>query len=100
MRELGEADEELGADKRVLGRLEQAIGAERFLRLIAANGTVFELFKVLENATPTFREALLRQLDDATAGKLVDQAIAARRSIGTLARISHRWYGRRPYLVA
>src|SRR5438270_9144972 len=41
MREAGDADPAL------LGRLEQAIGAVHFLRLIVANGTVFELFKIM-----------------------------------------------------
>jgi len=75
MRELGEADEAL------LGRLEETIGAGRFLRLIASNGTLFELFRIIEYATPTFREALLGQLDDASVGQLVDKTIAAGRSI-------------------
>jgi hypothetical protein len=78
LRELGDADEAL------LGRLEQTIGAGRFLRLIAANGTLFELFKVLEHATPTFREELLEQLDEVSAGELVDKTIAAGRSIESL----------------
>ncbi len=56
-------------------------GAGRFLRLITANGTLFELFRVLQRATPSFREALLGQLDDATVGKLVDKTIAAGRSM-------------------
>ena len=75
LRELGDADEAL------LKRLEQTIGAVRFLRLIAANGTLFELFKALEYATPTFREELLEQLDEVSAGELVDKTIAAGRSI-------------------
>jgi hypothetical protein len=68
----------------LLGRLEQAIGAVHFLRLIAANGTVFELFRILQYATPAFRTALLDQLKEATALQLVDKTIAAGRSIGTL----------------
>ncbi|MGQ0571664.1 MAG: hypothetical protein ACT4P5_19345 [Armatimonadota bacterium] len=84
MRELGEADEKLEEGKRLLGRLEQAIGAERFLRLITANGTLYELFMILKNATPAFREKLLGQFDEATAGALVEKTIAAGRSIGTL----------------
>ena len=84
MRELGEADEKLQEDKRLLGRLEQAIGTVRFLRLIEANGTLFELFGILGYATASFRQALLGQLDEATAGRLVDKTIASGRSIGTL----------------
>ncbi len=77
MRELGNADPALP------GHLEQSIGAEHFLRLITANGTLFDLFKILEYGTPDFRQALLGQLDDATAGALVAKTIAAGRSIGT-----------------
>jgi hypothetical protein len=73
MRELGDADRVL------LGRLETAIGAERFLRLIAANGTLFELFRILEYATPAFRLSLLDRLDEASTGALVDKTIAAGR---------------------
>ena len=75
MRELGEADEEL------LAHLEEAIGAGRFLRLIEANGTLFELFGILGYATASFRQALLGQLDEATAGALIEKTIASGRSI-------------------
>ena len=78
MRELSETAPAL------LGRLEQAIGAQQFLRLIAANGTLFELFRIMEYATPAFREALMDRLDPAEAAALVDKTIAARRSVGTL----------------
>ncbi|MFH1719613.1 MAG: hypothetical protein ABIF19_19860 [Planctomycetota bacterium] len=78
MRELGEADPAL------LGRLEQAIGAQQFLRLIAANGTLFELFMILEYATPAFREALMDRLDPDGAAALVDKTIAVGRAVGTL----------------
>ena len=78
MRELREADPAL------LGCLEQAIGAGRVLRLIVANGTLFELFRILEYATPTFREALLDELDATAAGALVDRTIDPGRSISTL----------------
>ena len=78
MRELGEADPGL------LGRLEEAIGAARFLRLIAANSTLFELFMILKHASSAFREMLLDRLDEPTAAALVDKTIAAGRSIGTL----------------
>jgi adenosine/AMP kinase len=78
MRDLGKTDPNL------LGRLERAIGAVQFLRLIDANGTVVELFKILEHATPTFRTALLEELNGSTVRHLVDKSIEARRSIGTL----------------
>jgi hypothetical protein len=74
LRELGETDQAQ------LGRLEQAIGVGRFLRLIIANGTVFELFMILKHATPDFRKELLDQFDESTAAALVDKTIAAGRS--------------------
>ncbi|MEW8590909.1 MAG: hypothetical protein AB2543_17745, partial [Candidatus Thiodiazotropha endolucinida] len=77
MQELGDADQAL------LVRLEQAIGAEAFLHLIQANGTLFELFRVLEYATPKFRGQLLDLLTPAMALALVEKTIAAGRSIGT-----------------
>ena len=71
-------------DKDLLERLEQTIGAGPFLRLIVANGTLVELFSILQHTTPTFREALLVLLNEANVGKLVDKTIANGRSIGTL----------------
>jgi hypothetical protein len=71
-------------DPKALKALESRIGAERFLGLIVANGTLFELFMVLKHASPSFRTALLAALDEPTAAALVDRTIAAGRSIGTL----------------
>ena len=91
MRELGESDAEL------LAQLERTIGAVQILRLIVANGTVFELFKILEYATPDFRTELLDQVDENTVHRLLDKTIAAGRNIeslhftlGQLARTNHR----------
>ena len=78
IRELGDTDRPL------LERLERAIGAERFLHLITTNGTLFELFKILQYATPTFREALLDRLEETGAEALLDKTIAAGRSIESL----------------
>ncbi|HEU4432974.1 MAG TPA: hypothetical protein VFR51_06225, partial [Pyrinomonadaceae bacterium] len=78
MRELADADPD------ALARLEQAIGAPGFVRLILANGTLFELFGTLQYASPTFRSALLDELTPTHAEVLIDKTIAAGRSIGTL----------------
>ena len=78
MRELGDTDPQ------VLARLERVIGAPSFLRLILANGTLFELFRVLQYGTPEFRTALLDQLTSQQAQTLIDKTIAAGRSVGTL----------------
>lgn len=78
LRELKQNDEVL------LRRLEMQIGAPRFLRLIAANGTIFELFKLIENSTLTLAEEMIAALDDKLLEQLVVQTIIAGRSIGTL----------------
>ncbi len=78
MRELNKTDPTL------LAGLEQAIGAPGWMRLIDANGTLFELFHILQYATPEFRAALLAQLDAAQAERLLNKTISAGRSIGTL----------------
>ncbi|HXH39302.1 MAG TPA: hypothetical protein VNN08_11795, partial [Thermoanaerobaculia bacterium] len=64
--------------------LERKIGAERFLRLILANGTVYELFHVIPETSPDFAMNLLADLDDVRAVQLIEKSIASGRSIGTL----------------
>lgn len=71
-------------DVSLLGRLEHAIGPERLLRLICANGTVVDLFKILEHATPSFGERLLDHVDEDMMTALVAKTIAADRSVATL----------------
>ena len=78
LRELGKED------PTALESLETLIGAGRYLQLIVSNGTLFELFRVLQYASPSFRSALLGALDKTTANALVDKTIAAGRSVGTL----------------
>ena len=70
-----------GADSELLNRLERSVGADGFLRLILANGSLFDLFRVLQYATPTFRIALLRQITSAQASILLDKTVAGSRSI-------------------
>jgi len=82
-----------------LKRLEQAIGAGPFLRLIAANRTLIELFRILQYASPAFREELLEKLDAAAASALVDKTIAAGRSIGTLHLDMRKLAGSAPDLL-
>ena len=71
-------------DPSALAALESRIGAVRFLRLIVENGTLLELFRGLEYSSPSFRTAMIAELDEPTAATLVDKTIATRRSIGTL----------------
>ena len=67
-----------------LARMELAISAEGFLRLILANGTIFEFFRIIQYATPEFRTPLLEQLTPQKAEELLDKTVVAHRSIGTL----------------
>ncbi len=67
-----------------LTALEGHLGGEPMLRLIRANGTIFELFKILENSTPGFAAGLINALDPPTVVALIDKTIAEERSIGTL----------------
>jgi hypothetical protein len=84
LRELGQLDASSPTGETPLEALESRIGAGAFLRLIVANGTLFELFRVLQNVSPSFRTALLLALDESTAARLVDKTIAAQQSIETL----------------
>ena len=51
----------------------KAYGAAGFLRLVLANGTLFELFKILEHATSEFRIGLLKEITPERAAALVDK---------------------------
>jgi hypothetical protein len=64
--------------------LQEKIGAERFLGVIRSNGTLFELFKLLENARFGFSQKILDALDEPAIDDLCKQTIATGRSIGTL----------------
>ena len=78
MRELG------ASDPQMLARLETVVGARGLLRLILANGTLPDLFKVLEHSSPTLRTELLDQFSSQESEALIDKTIATVRSIGTL----------------
>src|SRR5262249_28732842 len=71
-------------DKALLRQLEVKIGAPRFLRLIAANGTLYELFRVIEHSTLEMTEELIAALDDKMVEQLIAQTIAAGHPIGNL----------------
>ncbi len=78
LREIKEANADL------LEKLEQKIGAQRYLRLIASTGTVFELFRVIQYSSPSMAGQLIEALDNKTINDLIEKTIASRRSIGTL----------------
>ncbi|MDD5269077.1 MAG: ATP-binding protein [Methylococcales bacterium] len=64
--------------------LEQAIGAAQLLKLIASNGTVFELFRFAQDLKTETARKLIALLNDDQVDTLVNKTIAAQRSIGTL----------------
>src|SRR6185369_16946369 len=72
------------ADPTMLARLEGVVGAPSYLLLIVANGTLFELFRVLQYSTPGFRGAMLDQITSQLAEVLINKTVATGRSIGTL----------------
>jgi hypothetical protein len=94
MRELGDSEPQ------ILARLERAVGARSFLRLILANGTLIELFKLLEHSSPTLRTELLDQFTAEQAAALVDKTIATGRSIGTLNLAMRELYDSEPQMLA
>src|SRR5258705_7263817 len=84
LRELAERNMPAPDGRTQLTALEGHLGGEPMLRLIRANGTIFELFKILENSTPGFAAGLINALDSPTVAALIDKTIAERRAIGTL----------------
>jgi len=68
----------------LLEKLERKIGAKRYLHLISSAGTIFELFKVIEDSSPSMAEDLIEALDVATLDTLIAKTIASGRSIGNI----------------
>src|SRR5258708_4198 len=71
-------------DETLLKSLEQKIGAERLLHLIRANGTLLELFRMLQYVTLDFARAIITALDEEAVEELCSKTINTGRSIGTL----------------
>ncbi len=65
-------------------QLEECLGAEPMLRLIEANGTLFELFMILRRSTPAFAAEMLDAIEPTRVERLVQRTIDQGRSIGTL----------------
>ncbi len=78
LRELKDTDETL------LQKLEQKIGASRYMNLISQAGTIIELFRVISYSTLTMAKEIIDKLDDATLDILIAKTISSGRSIGTL----------------
>jgi uncharacterized protein YoaH (UPF0181 family) len=64
--------------------LEGKIGAARLINLIEKNGTIVELFKLVQHVSPNFGLEMIAELNDARVTKLIGKTISAGRSIGTL----------------
>ena len=71
-------------DARLLEQLEVKIGARRYLHLIVSNGTVFELFRLIQHSSSSMTAELIGALDGETVSNLIEKTIASGRSIGTL----------------
>jgi len=68
----------------LLHTLEAKIGAQRYLRLITNAGTIFELFMIIKQSSPVMMADIIASLDDQMLDRLLDQTLAAGRSINTL----------------
>ncbi len=78
LRELKEANPAL------LDKLECKIGAKRYLHLITSAGTIYELFKSIEDTSLSMAGELIEALDAETLDTLIAKTIASDRSIGTI----------------
>ena len=90
------ADRPLPGGGTQLQALETHLGGAPMLRLIRANGTLFELFRTLGHSSPDFAAGLITALDETIVGELIDKTIAEGRSIGTL-NYTLRVLARRPW---
>jgi len=78
LRKLKETDEAL------LRGLERKIGAQRYLHLIASNGTIFELFSIIQHSSLSMVGELIDALNTEILDALIAKTITSGRSIGTI----------------
>ncbi|MEA2238333.1 MAG: hypothetical protein QOC81_3057 [Thermoanaerobaculia bacterium] len=71
-------------DPEIHAKLEQLIGAPRFLELFLTAGSFHDLLRLMLVATPELRSQLLDRLDEGIVTALIERTIAAARPIGTL----------------
>ena len=95
LRELGKRPLADASHRTQLHLLEDQLGAENVLELLDAHGTVFELFKLLENSTAGFAEKILDALRPDRVRTFVQRTVDEGRSIGTLG-LALRELGKRP----
>jgi Glu-tRNA(Gln) amidotransferase subunit E-like FAD-binding protein len=85
LRDLGKKTVEIdGTEQNLLTELEQIVTARHLRKLIVNNGTVFELFKLLENSSPCRAGALIGALESPDIDALVDKTVEKQQSVGTL----------------
>jgi hypothetical protein len=95
LRELAENSDHENPGGSILKRLESALGAASFLRLLAALGSLRDLLHLLENSSPAFAARLIAGLDEKLVDLLVGRTLEKKQSIGTLS-LSLRQLARRP----
>jgi hypothetical protein len=71
-------------DYKLLEEFERKIGAENYLKLIRANGTIVELINILQYSTKRMAKELIGRLNREIITKLIEQAIAEKQSIGSI----------------
>jgi len=85
LRDLGKKTVEIdGKELNLLTRLEEIVTVRHLRELIVNNGTVLELFKLLENSSPSRAGALIDALESSDIDALVDKTVKQERSIETL----------------
>ncbi|MFX0200113.1 MAG: hypothetical protein ACFFCW_28670 [Candidatus Hodarchaeota archaeon] len=70
------------SDPILLEKLDRKIGANRYLRLIANNGTISELFRIIKHSSLSMAEELIESIDAYTLHILIAKTISSSRSIG------------------
>jgi len=64
--------------------LVMKIGPARLITLIEANGTFFELFKIIQQVPDGCAHGMIGLMDDRRVARLIQKTVVAGRSIGTL----------------
>ena len=85
LRDLGQKTVKIdGEELNLLTALEQIVTVRHLRKLIVNNGTVFELFNLLQHSSPSRTVALIDALDSTDIDALVDKTVEQQRSVGTL----------------
>jgi len=85
LRDLGKKTVEIdGKELNLLTALEEIVTVRHLRELVVNNGTVFELFSLLRNSSPSHAGALIAALESSDIDALVDKTVKQERSIETL----------------